>query len=373
MRPVIVLYGATGYTGRLVTQELVDAGAEFVLGGRNAEKLASLSRDLGQGAPTRAASVDDPESLRALLDGVDVLINCAGPFTLAGEPVVRAAVDAGVHYVDSTGEQPFIRMVFDRYGPAAERKGIVLVPACGFDYVPGDCIARLAARGHEPLDELLLAYWVKDFGMTRGTMRSAIEMLKPGQGVEYRDGDWQTASTNVFRASFEFPPPIGREPVGFYPAGEPITVPRHTDVRNVRAVLSTRAAFPDPLLPLAPYLVPLTAHAFRGPLPALLGRAIDKLPEGPPEDERRAVEWAVVAQGHDSNGVGVRAAVRGRDVYGLTARALVWAARQIEAGDHHGEGALGPAAAFDPEEMLGALTDFGVRWTVDAPPASRVL
>ena len=121
MRPVIVLYGATGYTGRLVTQELVDAGAEFVLGGRNAEKLASLSRDLGQGAPTRAASVDDPESLRALLDGVDVLINCAGPFTLAGEPVVRAAVDAGVHYVDSTGEQPFIRMVFERYGAEAER------------------------------------------------------------------------------------------------------------------------------------------------------------------------------------------------------------------------------------------------------------
>ena len=71
----------------------------------------------------RVASVDDHASLRALLDGADVLINCAGPFTFAGEPVVRAAVDAGVHYVDSTGEQPFIRMVFDRYGAAAEREG----------------------------------------------------------------------------------------------------------------------------------------------------------------------------------------------------------------------------------------------------------
>src|SRR3954451_18259480 len=156
---VIVLYGPTGYTGRLVTRELVDAGADFVLGGRNAEKLSALSRELGQGAPTRVASVDDDTSLRALLDGADVLINCAGPFTHAGEPVVRAAVEAGVHYIDSTGEQTFIRTVFDRYGAAAESRGVALVPACGFDYVPGDCIARIAARGHEPLDELLLAYW----------------------------------------------------------------------------------------------------------------------------------------------------------------------------------------------------------------------
>ena len=369
---MIVLYGATGYTGRLVTQELVDAGADFVLGGRNAEKLAALSRELGRGAPTRAASVDDDASLRALLDGADVLINCAGPFTHAGEPVVRAAVEAGVHYVDSTGEQPFIRLVFDSYGPAAARRGIALVPGCGFDYVPGDCIARLAARGHEPLDELLLAYWLKGFGMTRGTMRSAIEMLKPDTAVEYRGGDWRAVPSKVFRASFEFPPPIGREPVGHYPAGEPVTVPRHTDVRTVTAVLATSTAFPRPLLPLAPYLVPLTAQAFKGPVPALLGRAIDKLPEGPPENERRAVEWAIVAQGRRVDGVGVRAAVRGNDVYGLTARALVWAAMRIEAGDHRGEGALGPAAAFDPEEMLGALSDFGVRWVVDAP-ASPVL
>src|SRR4051794_26425545 len=196
---MIVLYGATGYTGRLVTRELVGAGAEFVLGGRNAEKLSALSQDFGDGAPTRVARVDDDASLRTLIDGADVLINCAGPFTRAGEPVVRAAVDAGVPYVDSTGEQTFIRMVFERYGPAAEAKGIPLIPACGFDYVPGDCIARLAARGHEPLAELVVAYWVKDLGMTRGTLLSGLEMMKPGNAVEYRDGDWRPWEPGVYR------------------------------------------------------------------------------------------------------------------------------------------------------------------------------
>lgn len=372
MRRVIVLYGATGYTGRLVTRELVDRGADFVLGGRNREKLEEVARELGGGAQTRVARVDDEASLHALVDGAHVLINCAGPFTHAGEPVVRAAVDAGVHYVDSTGEQPFIRTVFERYGPAAENKGIALVPACGFDYVPGDCIARIAASGHEPLDDLVMAYALQGFGMSRGTMRSAVEMMKGGNAVEYREGDWRAAPAGVYRASFDFGPPLGRLPVSPYPAGEPITVPRHTDVRDVRAVLTTRTAVPAPMVPLAPVTMPLIAQLLRTPVAPVLSRAIDRLPEGPPEDERRAVRWTIVAQGTARGGAPVRALVRGGDVYGMTARALVWAAERIAAGEHEGTGALGPAAAFDPEALLGALADFGVGWESSGPPPAVI-
>ena len=362
MRPVIVLYGATGYTGRLVTRELVQRGAEFVLGGRSREKLERVSREVGGGAGVRVAAVDDDASLHELLAGADVLINCAGPFTHAGEPVVRAAVDAGVHYVDSTGEQPFIRMVFERYGTTAAQKGILLVPGCGFDYVPGDGIARIAARGREPLDELVIAYSVQGFGMSRGTMRSALEMMKAGNACEYRDGDWRPVPAGVHRASFDFGAPIGRVPVSPYPAGEPITVPRHTDVSNVTAVLSTRTAVPAPLVPFAPFTMPLLGQLLKTPAAPVLNRAIDRLPEGPGEEARRAAKWTIVAHGRTRSDETVRAAVRGRDVYGLTARALVWAAEQILARAHQGAGALGPAAAFDPEEMLGALRDFGVEW-----------
>ena len=365
MRQVIVLYGATGYTGALVTEELRARGAEFVLGGRNRQKLESMA----DGAPVRVASVDADASLRALLDGADVLINCAGPFNRAGEPVVRAAVEAGVPYLDSTGEQTFIRTVFERYGDAAERKGIPLVPACGFDYVPGDCIARIAARGLEPLERVSLAYSVQGFGMSRGTMRSALDMMKGGNAVEYRGGDWRPTPSGVFRATFDFGAPIGRVPVSPYPAGEQITVPRHTDVSEVRTVLSTRTAFPKPLVPAAPFVVPVLAQALRTPLRPLLDRAIGSLPEGPPEDARRAAAWTIVAEAHARNASSRRAVVRGRDVYGLTARALVWAAERFAAGEHRGTGALGPAAAFDPEEMLGALADFGVEWDARTEPA----
>lgn len=164
----VVLYGATGYTGRLVTDELVRRGTDLVLGGRSRERLERVSRERTEGAPVRVATVDDADSLAALLEGVHVLVNCAGPFTQAGEPVVRAAVDAGVHYVDSTGEQGFIRMVFERYGERARRAGVALVPALGFDIVPGDCVARLAAEGLEPLEQVTVAYAVEGFGASRG-------------------------------------------------------------------------------------------------------------------------------------------------------------------------------------------------------------
>ena len=358
----IAVYGASGYTGKLVVAELVAAGADFVVGGRSRAKLERVSREVGASAPVRVASVDDDASLRTLLDGVDVLINCAGPFTHAGEPVVRAAVDAGVDYVDSTGEQPFIRMVFDRYGPEAAERGLALVPGCGFDYVPGDCIARIVARDHGPLDELVLAYSVQGFGMTRGTLRSGLEMMRGGNAVEYRDGDWRPAPTGVVRTSFEFPDPIGRVPVSPYPAGEPITVPRHSPVRTVRAYLSTRTAVPKTVEPVAPFAFPLLAGLLNTPARPLLSKAIDRLPEGPPEDERRAAAWTIVAHGRTPSGATVRGVVRGRDVYGLTARALVWAAQRISGDRVDGAGALGPAAAFDPEEMLAALADFGVTW-----------
>lgn len=365
-RGPIVVYGATGYTGRLVKQELDAAGADYVLAGRSRERLEAMA----DGAPVHVASVGDPPSLRAMLDGAAALINCAGPFTRAGEPVVRAAVEAGVPYVDSTGEQSFMRMVFDRYDAEARHRGIPLIPACGFDYVPGDCIARIAARGHEPLDELVLAYSVQGFGMSRGTMRSALEMLKGGSAVEYRDGDWRPASGGVFRSSFDFGPPIGRAPVGPYPAGEAITVPRHTGVGTITTVLTIRSAFPGPLVPVAPYAMPLLAQALKTPLRGALDRAIGALPEGPPEDERRAARWTIVAQGRTASGEVSRATVRGRDVYGLTARALVWAAGRIADPGYGRAGALGPAAAFDPEEMLGALADFDVEWQADAEPAA---
>jgi short subunit dehydrogenase-like uncharacterized protein len=356
----VVLYGASGYTGRLVAGELARRGVEHVLSGRDRAKLDRVAAE--HAAPVHAASLDDERGLRELLADASAVINCAGPFTLAGDALVRAAVETGTHYVDSTGEQPFIRMVFERHGADAERAGVALVPAIGFDYLPGDCIARIAAEGHEPLDELVLAYDVQDFGMSRGTLRSGLEMMKGGD-VVYDDGDWRPASGGVFRASFDFPAPIGRKGMSRYPSGEVITVPRHTRTRRVVSLVTTRTAVPiSAAAALMPYLQPGLELALRTPLRGLLQQAVRVLPEGPPEHERRAAAWTIVADARAEDGRRSRAVVRGVDVYGLTAVILVHAATLLSAPAYERAGALGPAAAFDPVSFLNFLGDHGVSW-----------
>jgi short subunit dehydrogenase-like uncharacterized protein len=355
----IVLYGATGYTGRQVARELARRGLDHVLSGRDPAKLAAL-----EGAPTRAAALDDDRALRDLLEPARAVINCAGPFTLSGDALVRAAIATGTHYVDSTGEQPFIKMVFDRHARAAEHAGVALVPALGFDYSPGDCIARLAARGLEPLDELVIAYSVEGFRMSRGTLKSALEVMKGGDWI-YEDEHWLPAPQAIFRASFDFPEPLGHQQMTRFPSGEVITVPHHTRTRKVTSLMTTRMLAPQPIASVIPYTMPALALALRTPLRGLLARATALLPEGPGDDARRQARFTVVARARGEDGATRQGVVRGSDVYGLTAATLVHGAALMAAPGFDRAGALGPAAAFDPAEFLNHLGDHGVSWQLD--------
>ena len=156
-RGPIAVYGATGFTGRLVARELDRSGADFILSGRNPARLADLAASLDSDPPTRAIAVEDPAGLRELFGGCATVIACAGPFTLHGEPVLDAAVASGADYLDTTGEQPFIGLAYDTYGPRAASAKTAVIPAMGFDYVPGDMIAALTASGMGELDTVRLA------------------------------------------------------------------------------------------------------------------------------------------------------------------------------------------------------------------------
>jgi short subunit dehydrogenase-like uncharacterized protein len=358
----IAVYGASGYTGKLVLRELVRRGLDHVAAGRSAAKLRAATEEAGSDAPVRAAAVDDRDALRHVLGDCAAVINCAGPFSFHGEPVVRAAVETGTHYVDTTGEQPYMQRIFERLDAPARAAEVAVVPAMGFDYVPGDLVSHLAAKGREPLREMVLAYSVSGFGATRGTLHSGLEMMKGGDLV-YRDGEWVPAGSGPLRASFSFPEPIGRRPVMKYPAGEIVTVPRHVDTRNVVAFIDTRVAAPHPAMaPLVPLTTPALEFALHTPLRPLLDLAVDRLPEGPSEDDRRAARFTVVAvaRGEDgSEGVGV---VRGSDVYGLTAVTTVHGAELMASDGYDRAGVLAPASAYDPQPFLEYLGDHGVSY-----------
>src|SRR4051795_9056854 len=139
----IVLFGATGYTGELVARELAGIGERPVLAARNEARVRALASELG-GLEAAVADVRRTESVAALVGRGDVLVSCVGPFARWGAAAVEAAIDAGAHYLDSTGETPFIRRIFEHWGPRAEAAGCVLLTAMGYDWVPGNLAAALA-------------------------------------------------------------------------------------------------------------------------------------------------------------------------------------------------------------------------------------
>ena len=187
----IVLYGATGYIGGLTARAMVASGARPVLAGRDQSRLDALAARLLQVADeaeleTAVAGTEGPGPLRRLLEAGDVLVSTAGPFLKIGRAAVAAAVDAGAVYLDSSGEPPFIRQVFEEFGPRAERTGAVLLTAFGYDYVPGNLAGALALQAAGPAaTRVQVGYFV------RGNIQKGDERGHP------RVGGWRAARTRV--------------------------------------------------------------------------------------------------------------------------------------------------------------------------------
>jgi short subunit dehydrogenase-like uncharacterized protein len=362
----IAVYGATGFTGGLIARELKGIGAEFLIAGRDRRKLEALSEELG-GVPLAAVSVDDPAGLREMLEPCSVVAACAGPFTLHGEPLVAAAAETGTHYLDTTGEQGFMRMVFDRYGARAAETGAALISGMGFDYAPGDLIAALTAAGMGPLEELVLAYRVHGFTPTHGTALSGLEIMRGGD-VVWSDGDWRPAPRSADGGRWRFPGPIGEQRMLRYPAGEQITVPRHVETARVRTLLNGMV-IPPRLMPLAAASSPLLGLAMRTPLRRAMGALIRRLPAAPSARERQAARFTISCEARGRSGVR-RGTVHGSDVYGLTAVSVAHGALLCADPTYERSGALAPAQAFDPASFFATLADFDVSTEVEPLPAS---
>ena len=361
----IALYGATGYTGRLVAAELAAAKADFILSGRNRGKLESLAEELDGNVAIQAAPLDDDVALRSLLSDCAAVIDCAGPFVRFGEPVLRAAVETETHYLDTTGEQSYMQMAFDRYGPEAVTAGVAVIPAMGFDFVPGDMLASLTARGMGELDEIALSYAWRDFQPSHGTARSALEILS-GEDVEWSNLKWEPASGGLGRGSFEFPEPIGRQRMIRYPSGEQITVPRHVATRSVRTTINVGAFAPPGMAAGLQLLGRPLGLALRTPLKQLLYAAISRLPEGPSPEQRRSMRFMIVCEARRGEEQS-RGTISGRDVYGFTAAAVSRGAMAAAERGFSPSGALAPSQAFDREDFLSGLDGFDLRWQVDRP------
>ena len=146
----VVVFGATGVTGRRVAAYLAEQSASTGLrwgaAARDADKLERVLGEDGVEPPVSiAADVGDPESLRVMAERARVVLNLVGPYTLYGRPVIEACVAGGAHYADLTGEIPFVRRMVDAFHDRASAAGVKVVQVCGFEALPADLGVAMAA------------------------------------------------------------------------------------------------------------------------------------------------------------------------------------------------------------------------------------
>ncbi len=353
--PRIVVFGATGYTGRLVAGALVRDGARPVLAGRSAPKLSVLTAELGD-LETAVADVGDPRSVRALVAAGDVLVSTVGPFRKYGEPAVRAAVEAGAHYLDSTGEPPFIRRVFERWDGPARAAQVGLLTAFGYDWVPGNLAAVLALERAGPgAVAVHVGYFMTGSasrdGMSGGTAASlGGVLLEPG--FAWHGGRLVTERGAARVRGFHVG---GRLRQGFaVGASEHFTLPRwRPSVAEVDVYLgwlgpASRGMQAFSAVGALARRVPGVQSGAEG----LLDRFLKGSTGGPDAAARSRSASLVVAEARTANGeILASSTLRGPNPYTYTADILAWAARRALEHGLEDVGALGPAQAFGLEAL----------------------
>lgn len=290
----IGLLGATGYTGRLTATEFALREIPVRLGGRSADRLAQV--DAADGAERVVVDTNDRAALDRYLAGLDLVVSTVGPFELLGRPVVDAAVAAGVHYIDSTGEPDFMTWSYQTHSSAIT----AVVPACGYDYVPSDCAARIAAAALDgPAERIDIGYSMSGMKPTRGTARSALGAVLA------------TPNPQIKRST------IGDRPALQVPLGDLLTTGRWAGDATVTANVAVSKA----ARAVVPVMGPATGPLMKLSAP-LLRRLVERMPEGPTDEMRanaRASVSATATRGNQSATVTVNV----NDVYAFTALSLV--------------------------------------------------
>jgi short subunit dehydrogenase-like uncharacterized protein len=359
----IVVFGATGYTGRLTAERLAEQGERPLLAGRSESRLRELAERHGD-LEWRVADVDRPGSVGALLGPGDVLISTVGPFMRWGEPALRAATAAAGIYIDSTGEPPFIRRVFDEFGPPARRAGATLLPAMGYDFVPG-CLAGALAleQAGDAAVRVDVGYYALGGGpqsLSRGT-RASMSGIALSRAFAYRGGRLRTVrSAERVR---DFVVRGKRRPAISVGGAEHFTLPAaYPRLREVNVYLGWFGGLSRPIHIGSRATAALTAVPG---VRAVLVRGGEKLAglsgPGPEPGTTPGTTSHIAAAAYGADGEPLaELAVGGADAYDFTARFLAWAARRAAHDGVAATGAAGPLEAFGLAALEAGCAEAGL-------------
>jgi short subunit dehydrogenase-like uncharacterized protein len=335
-----LIYGANGYSARLIAGEAVRRGQRPVLAGRNADAVAAVARPLG--LETRTFALDDPAKVAAGLAGVSAVVHCAGPFAHTAAPMAAGCLRARVHYLDITGEVTVFEAMAAR-DEEARAAGVMLMPGVGFDVVPSDCLAAHLKRRLPTATRLTLAFQLVG-RPSRGTATTAVENI--GRGGLVRKGGvltpvpagWKTRAIDFGR---------GPVPAVSIPWGDVSTAYHSTGIPDIE-VYSAVPPGVRRLVRASRYLGWLLGS---GPVQRYLKRKIQAGPAGPTDEERESGESLLWGEAADDGGRTAVARVRGPEGYTLTALTALAAAGKVLEGKAP-PGFQTPSRAYGPDFVL---------------------
>ena len=183
MNKTFLLYGANGYTGRFILDQLEQYDLIPLLAGRSEEKIRPLAEE--RGLDYRIVDLHDPDQLDAVLEEVPVVLHAAGPFIHTARPMLESCLRTRTHYLDITGEIPVFELAAS-YGPQAREAGIMILPGAGFDVVPTDCMALYLKEKLPDATHLKLAFAGLWGGLSHGTAKTMVQTLGEPGAVRYK-------------------------------------------------------------------------------------------------------------------------------------------------------------------------------------------
>jgi len=338
-----MIYGAYGYTGRLIAREAKERGMAPILAGRKGNALAPLVSELGFEA--RSFSLDSADEAQEALGDVDVVLHCAGPFSQTSTPMLNACIQTQTHYLDITGEIAVFESIHDQ-SIRWKEAGIVVIPGVGFDVVPSDCLAALLKRELPDATHLRLAFSSVGGRLSPGTTKTMLEGLREGNSMVRRNG----ILTSIPAGSLvdEIPFAGGAAQAVAIPWGDVSTAFYSTGIPNIEVYMAAS----DKEIRQMRMAARMTWFLKLPGVVPFLQKQIGKRVKGPNDAQRASGESRLWGEARNDAGRRVVMTMRTPEGYTHTVHASLGAVAHLL--EHQLEpGAYTPSMAFGADYVLG--------------------
>ena len=331
-----LIYGANGYTGKLMAREATRRGLRPILAGRNERAVSALAGELG--LESRIFSLDDPQATIRGIEGCKLVLHCAGPFSVTSQPMIEACLAAGVHYLDITGEISVFQNAHLQ-ADKARRADIVLIPGVGFDVVPSDCLAASLVEALPAAIKLVLAFEAGG-GPSPGTAKTSVEGLGMGGRVR-RDG--KLVEVPLAWKSRTIPFAHADRSAMTIPWGDVYTAFVSTGIPDIEVYMAVPPATIKKMQRMR-WFKPLLSLGF---VQSLLKKQVESRVRGPSDSKREKAGSELWGEVTSADGRTISATMTTPNGYDLTVTAGLGIARHLLENDVEG-------GYYTPSLLLGA-------------------